>query len=165
KAIRFKESAVRPMGRNASGVKAITLASEQDRVIGMICVEKEDDDVLVVSEKGYGKRSSLADYRETNRGGKGIKTISITDKTGKLIAIKNVNDEEDLMIINRNGVLIRLKVNDLRVMGRATQGVRLINLKPDDVIAAVTQVPTEEEEEMTPETTSETTEETITEKE
>ncbi len=165
KAIRFKESAVRPMGRNASGVKAITLASEQDRVIGMICVEKEDDDVLVVSEKGYGKRSSLADYRETNRGGKGIKTISITDKTGKLIAIKNVNDEEDLMIINRNGVLIRLKVNDLRVMGRATQGVRLINLKPDDVIAAVTQVPTEEEEDMTPETTSETTEETITEKE
>lgn len=147
KAVRFKESTVRPMGRNASGVKAATLASEDDRVIGMICVKDGADDILVVSEKGYGKRSSLADYRETNRGGKGVKTISITDKTGHLIAIKNVNDDEDLMIINRNGVIIRLKVSELRVMGRATQGVRLINLKPTDVIASVTQVPTENEEE------------------
>ncbi|MBP5613703.1 MAG: DNA gyrase subunit A, partial [Bacteroidales bacterium] len=148
KAVRFKEETVRPMGRNASGVKGVTLASEQDRVVGMICVNNDNDDILVVSEKGYGKRSLLADYRETNRGGKGVKTISITDKTGNLIAIKNVNDEEDLMIINRSGVIIRLKVADLRVMGRATQGVRLINLKATDVIASVTQVPTESEEEM-----------------
>ena len=147
KAVRFKESTVRPMGRNASGVKAATLASEDDRVVGMICVKDGADDILVVSEKGYGKRSSLADYRETNRGGKGVKTISITEKTGQLIAIKNVTDEDDLMIINRNGVIIRLKVSELRVMGRATQGVRLINLKPTDVIASVTQVPTENEEE------------------
>ena len=143
KAVRFKEETVRPMGRNASGVKGVTLASPDDRVVGMICVNNDNDDILVVSEKGYGKRSSLAEYRETNRGGKGVKTISITDKTGHLIAIKNVNDEEDLMIINRNGVIIRLKVSELRVMGRATQGVRLINLKPTDEIASVTQVPTE----------------------
>lgn len=147
KAVRFREETVRPMGRNASGVKAVTLASEEDRVVGMICVKENTDDILVVSEKGYGKRSSLADYRETNRGGKGVKTISITEKTGHLIAIKNVNDEEDLMIINRNGVIIRLKVSELRVMGRATQGVRLINLKPTDVIASVTQVPTQNEDE------------------
>ena len=147
KAVRFKEETVRPMGRNASGVKGVTLASPDDRVVGMICVNNDNDDILVVSEKGYGKRSSLAEYRETNRGGKGVKTISITDKTGHLIAIKNVNDEEDLMIINRNGVIIRLKVSDLRVMGRATQGVRLINLKPTDEIASVTQVPTENGEE------------------
>ncbi len=151
KAVRFKENTVRPMGRNASGVKGVTLASEADRVIGMICVANDSDDILVVSEKGYGKRSSLADYRETNRGGKGVKTISITDKTGQLIAIKNVNDEEDLMIINRSGVIIRLKVADLRVMGRATQGVRLIQLKPSDIIASVTQVPTENGEEETEE--------------
>jgi DNA gyrase subunit A len=148
KAVRFKEEKVRPMGRNASGVKGVTLASEEDRVVGMICVSNDNDDILVVSEKGYGKRSSLAEYRETNRGGKGVKTISITEKTGHLIAIKNVNDEEDLMIINRNGVIIRLKVSELRVMGRATQGVRLINLKPTDVIASVTQVPTENEEDL-----------------
>ncbi len=147
KAVRFKEETVRPMGRNASGVKGVTLASPDDRVVGMICVNNDNDDILVVSEKGYGKRSSLAEYRETNRGGKGVKTISITDKTGHLIAIKNVNDEEDLMIINRNGVIIRLKVSELRVMGRATQGVRLINLKPTDEIASVTQVPTENGEE------------------
>ena len=147
KAVRFKEETVRPMGRNASGVKGVTLASPDDRVVGMICVNNDNDDILVVSEKGYGKRSSLAEYRETNRGGKGVKTISITDKTGHLIAIKNVNDEEDLMIINRNGVIIRMKVSELRVMGRATQGVRLINLKPTDEIASVTQVPTENEEE------------------
>ncbi|MBR5665606.1 MAG: DNA gyrase subunit A [Bacteroidales bacterium] len=147
KAVRFKEEKVRPMGRNASGVKGVTLASPDDRVVGMICVNNDNDDILVVSEKGYGKRSSLAEYRETNRGGKGVKTISITDKTGHLIAIKNVNDEEDFMIINRNGVIIRMKVSELRVMGRATQGVRLINLKPTDEIASVTQVPTENEEE------------------
>ena len=147
KAVRFKEETVRPMGRNASGVKGVTLASAEDRVVGMICVNNDNDDILVVSEKGYGKRSSLAEYRETNRGGKGVKTISITEKTGQLIAIKNVNDEEDLMIINRNGVIIRMKVSELRVMGRATQGVRLINLKPTDEIASVTQVPTENEEE------------------
>ena len=147
KAVRFKEETVRPMGRNASGVKGVTLASPDDRVVGMICVNNDNDDILVVSEKGYGKRSSLAEYRKTNRGGKGVKTISITDKTGHLIAIKNVNDEEDLMIINRNGVIIRLKVSELRVMGRATQGVRLINLKPTDEIASVTQVPTENGEE------------------
>ena len=147
KAVRFKEETVRPMGRNASGVKGVTLASAEDRVVGMICVNNDNDDILVVSEKGYGKRSSLAEYRETNRGGKGVKTISITEKTGQLIAIKNVNDEEDLMIINRSGVIIRMKVSDLRVMGRATQGVRLINLKPTDEIASVTQVPTENEEE------------------
>ncbi len=133
KAVRFKEETVRPMGRNASGVKGVTLASPDDRVVGMICVNNDNDDILVVSEKGYGKRSSLAEYRETNR--------------GHLIAIKNVNDEEDLMIINRNGVIIRLKVSELRVMGRATQGVRLINLKPTDEIASVTQVPTENGEE------------------
>ena len=147
KAVRFKEEKVRPMGRNASGVKGVTLASPDDRVVGMICVNNDNDDILVVSEKGYGKRSSLAEYRETNRGGKGVKTINITDKTGHLIAIKNVNDEEDFMIINRNGVIIRMKVSELRVMGRATQGVRLINLKPTDEIASVTQVPTENEEE------------------
>ncbi|MDY0014887.1 MAG: DNA gyrase C-terminal beta-propeller domain-containing protein, partial [Bacteroidales bacterium] len=149
KAIRFNEKTVRPMGRNASGVKGITLANSADKVVGMICVnQKADnvDDILVVSENGFGKRSSLEDYRETNRGGKGVKTINITDKTGQLIAIKNVNDTEDLMIINRSGIIIRLKVGDLRVIGRATQGVRLINLKEDDVIAAVTQVPSEENE-------------------
>jgi DNA gyrase subunit A len=148
KAIRFHEERVRPMGRNASGVKGITLANESDKVVGMICVnkeEKETDDILVVSENGFGKRSSLDDYRETNRGGKGVKTINITEKTGNLIAIKNVNDNEDLMIINRSGIIIRMKVADLRVVGRATQGVKLIDLKEDDIIAAVTRVPSEDD--------------------
>ncbi|NLJ81794.1 MAG: DNA gyrase subunit A [Bacteroidales bacterium] len=147
KAIRFHEQRVRPMGRNASGVRGITLADEEDRVIGMICVnqnEEQVDDILVVSENGYGKRSSLDDYRKTNRGGKGVKTINITDKTGNLIAIKNVNDSEDLMIINRSGIAIRMKVCDIRVVGRATQGVKLIDLKENDTIAAVTQVPSED---------------------
>ncbi len=147
KAIRFHEQRVRPMGRNASGVRGITLADEKDRVIGMICVnqnEEQVDDILVVSENGYGKRSSLEDYRKTNRGGKGVKTINITDKTGNLIAIKNVNDSEDLMIINRSGIAIRMKVCDIRVVGRATQGVKLIDLKENDTIAAVTQVPSED---------------------
>jgi DNA gyrase subunit A len=150
KAIRFNEKHVRPMGRNASGVRGIRLADNGDRVVGMICVSDENnEDILVVSENGYGKRSSLDDYRETNRGGKGVKTISITDKTGHLITIKNVTDFDDLMIINRSGIVIRLKVSNLRVMGRATQGVRLIDLKGNDIIAAVTQVPTEENAEDT----------------
>jgi DNA gyrase subunit A len=145
KAVRFQEKHVRPMGRNASGVKGITLANAQDRVIGMLCVSNTSgEDILVVSENGYGKRSLLDDYRETNRGAKGVKTINITEKTGHLIALKNVTDADDLMIINRSGIAIRTKVSDLRVMGRATQGVRLINLKNGDSIAAVTQVPTEE---------------------
>ena len=148
KAIRFDEKHVRPMGRNASGVKAVTLANDKDRVVGMICVTKNDEkDILVVSEHGYGKRSALEDYRETNRGGKGVKTINITDKTGKLISIKDVTDNDDLMIINRSGISIRMRVTDLRVMGRAAQGVRLINLKNDDIIAAVTRVPRDEDEE------------------
>ncbi len=146
KAIRFPESAVRPMGRNASGVRGISLGDKED-VIGMITVESDEDHVLVVSEKGYGKRSEVGDYRITNRGGKGVKTMSITDKTGGLIAIKNVNDENDLMIINKSGVMIRMGVADLRVMGRATQGVRLINLKKNDEIAAVAKVEVEEDEE------------------
>lgn len=148
KAVRFNETTVRPMGRNASGVKGATLANDADYVVGMICVDNIQYDILVVSENGYGKRSPLEDYRATNRGGKGVKTISITDKTGGLIAIKNVTDDDDLMIINKSGIAIRLHVDQLRVMGRATQGVRLINLKGDDAIAAVTQVPRDEDEEV-----------------
>ncbi|UBM61411.1 DNA gyrase subunit A [Candidatus Sulfidibacterium hydrothermale] len=140
RAIRFNENTVRAMGRTAAGVRGIKLASDKDEVIGMICVEDDSYDILVVSEKGYGKRSKLEDYRVTNRGGKGVKTINITEKTGNLIAIKNVRDEDDLMIINKSGIVIRIPVADLRVMGRATQGVRLINLKDDDEIAAVAKV-------------------------
>jgi len=146
RAIRFNEQNVRPMGRNATGVRGITLGGADDEVIGMICVNNESDDILVVSENGYGKRSKLDDYRVTNRGGKGVKTINITEKTGKLIAIKNVTDNNDLMIINRSGLIIRMAVSDLRIMGRATQGVRLINLKDDDCIAAVAKVEVEVEE-------------------
>lgn len=146
KAIRFSEKTVRPMGRNAMGVKGITLGHPDDYVVGMICVDNDQYDILVVSENGYGKRSLLEDYRATNRGGKGVKTISITEKTGGLIAIKNVTDEDDLMIINRSGIAIRLHVDQLRVMGRATQGVKLINLNEEDIIAAVSQVPREEDE-------------------
>jgi DNA gyrase subunit A len=146
KAIRFPEKTVRPMGRNASGVKGITLAGKNDEVVGMICMENGQQDVLVVSENGYGKRSSLEDYRMTNRGGKGVKTINITPKTGNLISIKAVTDNDDLMIITKNGILIRLAVKDLRIMGRATQGVRLINLRGEDNIAAVAGVEIEEEE-------------------
>lgn len=145
KAIRFEESKTRPLGRTASGVRGITLSSDKDEVIGMISVNDDNSDVLVVSEKGYGKRSKLSDYRVTNRGGKGVKTIKITDKTGLLVAIKNVTDDDDLMIINKSGITIRLAVKDLRVMGRATQGVRLIKLKPGDSIAAVAKVVHEEE--------------------
>jgi len=147
RAIRFPENTVRPMGRNASGVRGIRLAGPKDAVIGMICMEDGSQDVLVVSENGYGKKSNLGDYRITNRGGKGVKTINITDKTGELIAIKSVSDKDDLMIINKSGILIRLAVSDLRVMGRATQGVRLINLKGDDSIASVARVEIEEEDE------------------
>ncbi len=140
RAIRFNESTVRPMGRTATGVRGITLGGKNDEVIGMICVNSTEESILVVSEKGYGKRSDLEDYRVTNRGGKGVKTINVTEKTGSLIAIKNVTDGDDLMIINLSGLIIRMGVSDLRVMGRATQGVRLINLKEDDGIAAVAKV-------------------------
>ncbi len=145
KAIRFEESKTRPMGRNASGVRGITLADDKDEVIGMIAVNDMDADILVVSEKGYGKRSKLEDYRITNRGGKGVKTISVTEKTGKLVAIKNVTDKDDLMIINKSGLAIRMSIENLRVMGRATQGVKLINLKGGDAIAAVAKVMQNEE--------------------
>lgn len=145
RAIRFNEKTVRPMGRNASGVKGVTLSGTDDEVVGMICLENDQFDILVVSENGYGKRSALEDYRVTNRGGKGVKTMNITDKTGSLIAIKNVTDNDDLMIINKSGVLIRLGVAELRVVGRATQGVRLINIREGDAIAAVTKVEVEEE--------------------
>ncbi|SDX54116.1 DNA gyrase subunit A [Lutibacter oricola] len=148
KSIRFEESKTRPMGRNASGVRGITLQNPQDEVIGMIAVNDQESNVLVVSENGYGKRSSLEDYRITNRGGKGVKTINVTDKTGGLVAIKNVTDENDLMIINKSGITIRLAVADLRVMGRATQGVKLINIKNNDSIASVAKVMHEEEEEI-----------------
>ncbi len=148
KAIRFEESKTRPMGRNASGVRGITLANDKDEVVGMIAVNDLEADVLVVSSNGYGKRSKLEDYRITNRGGKGVKTISITEKTGELVAIKNVTDNDDLMIINRSGLAIRMSVDNLRVMGRATQGVRLINLKGNDAIAAVAKVMQNEEGEV-----------------
>ncbi|WP_291961687.1 DNA gyrase subunit A [Maribacter sp.] len=146
KAIRFEESKTRPMGRNASGVRGITLANDEDEVIGMVSVHNFEDEILVVSEKGYGKRSSIDDYRVTNRGGKGVKTISVTDKTGGLVAIKNVTDSDDLMIINKSGIAIRMSVEDLRVMGRATQGVRLINIKGNDSIAAVAKVMKDEDD-------------------
>ncbi len=145
KAIRFEESKTRPMGRNASGVRGIRLADEKDEVIGMVSVNNFDDEILVVSENGFGKRSSIDDYRITNRGGKGVKTISITDKTGGLVAIKNVSDSDDLMIINKSGIAIRMSVDDLRTMGRATQGVKLINLKDTDAIAAVAKVMKDED--------------------
>lgn len=148
RAIRFNENKVRAMGRNASGVKGIKLAGAKDEVVGMICMENGQQDVLVVSENGFGKRSSLEDYRITNRGGKGVKTLNITSKTGDLIAIKAVTDQDDLIILTRSGLLIRLPVGDIRVMGRATQGVRLINLRKEDSIAAVTNVEITGEEEI-----------------
>lgn len=146
KAIRFNEETVRAVGRTAQGVKGVTLAGPKDEVVGMVCIQDDNQDILVVSEKGYGKRSALEDYRITNRGGKGVKTINVTDKTGALIAIKGVTDEEDLMIINKSGITIRMGVEELRVMGRATQGVRLINLKGNDEIAAVARVIKNDEE-------------------
>ena len=146
KAIRFEEEKTRSMGRNASGVRGIRLGDKNDEVIGMIAVDENDSDILVVSENGYGKRSSIEDYRITNRGGKGVKTINITEKTGKLVAIKNVTDDDDLMIINKSGIAIRMAVANLRVMGRATQGVRLIKVREDDAIAAVAKAMKDEDE-------------------
>ena len=146
KAIRFEEAKTRPMGRNASGVRGIRLQHDKDEVIGMVAVNDMESNILVVSSNGYGKRSRLEDYRVTNRGGKGVKTISITEKTGDLVAIKNVDDSNGLMIINKSGIAIRMAVEDLRVMGRATQGVKLINIKDGDSIAAVAKVIHEKDE-------------------
>lgn len=156
--IRFNEKDVRPMGRGASGVKAISLDEKNDEVIGMICIEDKEHNVLVVSQNGFGKRSELEEYRVTKRGGKGVKTIAITEKTGDLITIKDVTDEDDLMIMNRSGLTIRLAVNTLRVMGRATQGVKLIDLRKNDTIAAVAKVRHEENAEEEGETTQTQTE-------
>ncbi len=151
KAIRFHEKTVRAIGRTGSGVKGVSFSGKKDEVIGVISMENQEKDVLVVSEKGYGKRSSIEDYRITNRGGKGVKTINITPKTGALIGLKAVTDEDDLMIITRNGIVIRQSISNIRVMGRATQGVRLINLRNNDEIAALAQVPAQiEEEEVNP---------------
>ena len=140
KLVRFEETKTRPMGRTASGVRGITLKDETDEVIGMVTVNDMESEILVVAENGYGKRSALEEYRITNRGGKGVKTLNITEKTGKLISINSVTDADDLMIINKSGLTIRMAVEDLRVMGRATQGVKLINIKGNDSIAAVTKV-------------------------
>jgi DNA gyrase subunit A len=148
KLVRFEEAKTRPIGRNGSGVKGITLQDDKDEVIGMVSVNDMESEILVVSENGYGKRSSLDEYRITNRGGKGVKTLNITEKTGKLVSINNVTDADDLMIINKSGLTIRMNVADLRVMGRATQGVRLINIKGNDSIAAVTKVMKEDESEI-----------------
>lgn len=150
RAIRFSESAVRTMGRNATGVRGMVLDDGDDEVVGMVCVNDRDrETVLVVSEQGYGKRSVVDDYRITNRGGKGVRTLNITDKTGRVVAIKSVTEDQDLMIINKSGITLRLRVADIRQAGRATQGVRLIDLKKrNDVISSVCQVPTDEEEEV-----------------
>ncbi len=145
KAVRFEDSSVRPIGRTASGVRGITLGHDNDEVVGMVCVESENEDILVVSENGYGKRSKIEDYRLTNRGGKGVKTINITEKTGQLISIKSVNDTSDLMIITQSGLTIRMSISSLRILGRTAQGVRLINLKESDQIASVTIVPASED--------------------
>src|ERR1700712_5351446 len=153
RAIRFNESTVRPMGRTATGVRGITLESDKDEVVGMIAIDDPETTVLVVSEKGYGKRTDIEDYRVTNRGGKGVKTLNVTDKTGKLVAIKGVTDKEDLMIINKSGIIIRIAISELRTMGRATQGVRLINLKGNDEIASVAKIEHEEDEEIESEIT------------
>ncbi len=149
RAIHFPEAKVRPMGRNAAGVRGIRILEKKDCVIGMVCVDDPQTTILTVSEKGYGKRSDIDQYRITNRGGKGVRALKVTDKTGKLIAIKDVTNENDLMIINKSGLTIRIAVEDLRVMGRATQGVRLINLKDGDKIAAVAKVNADKEEERT----------------
>ncbi|MCF8320279.1 MAG: DNA gyrase subunit A [Flavobacterium sp.] len=148
KMVRFEESKTRPMGRTASGVRGITLKDEADEVIGMVSVNDMESEILVVAENGYGKRSSIEEYRITNRGGKGVKTLNITEKTGKLISINSVTDADDLMIINKSGLTIRMAVEDLRVMGRATQGVKLINIKENDSIAAVTKVMKDDVEEV-----------------
>ena len=167
KLVRFEEEKTRPMGRTASGVRGITLADDKDEVIGMVSIDKDhvaDSQILVVTENGYGKRTKVVDedgedvYRITNRGGKGVKTLNITEKTGQLISINDVTDEDDLMIINKSGLTIRMKVSDLRVMGRATQGVRLINIKGSDSIAAVTKVLREDEDEIIEDETQDNTE-------
>jgi len=137
RAIRFNESKVRPMGRTAAGVKGVTLAHDKDVVVGLVAVSSPDTTLLVVSEKGYGKRSDIEDYRVTNRGGKGVKTLNISEKTGELVSILGVNDQYQIMIINKSGITIRMAVSDLRVMGRATQGVRLIKIQDGDSIASV----------------------------
>ena len=148
KAIRFPEEKVRAVGRTAQGVKGVTLADDQDEVVGMVIIVDGSKDVLVVSERGYGKRSAVEDYRITNRGGKGVKTLSVTEKTGNLVAILGVTDEDDLMVINKSGITIRTGADELRTMGRATQGVRLINLRKNDEIAAVCRTPKSDEEEV-----------------
>ena len=148
RAIRFNEATVRPMGRTATGVRGISLDNDNDEVVGMISIDDPETTVLVVSEKGYGKRTDIDDYRVTNRGGKGVKTLNVTDKTGNLVAIKGVTDNEDLMIINKSGIIIRIAISELRTMGRATQGVRLITLKGDDEIASVAKIEHDEEEEL-----------------
>ncbi|MEM8895221.1 MAG: DNA gyrase C-terminal beta-propeller domain-containing protein, partial [Bacteroidota bacterium] len=140
KAIHFHESDVRPMGRTAAGVRGVSLEGDSDRVVGMVCISREEADLLVVSENGYGKRSNIDDYRITKRGGKGVVTLKVTEKTGSLVAIKEVVDSDDLMIVNKSGITIRISVGDLRVMGRATQGVKLIRLNDDDSISSVTQI-------------------------
>jgi DNA gyrase subunit A len=145
KAVRFKDSSVRPIGRTASGVRGITLGHDLDEVVGMVCVENENEDILVVSENGYGKRSKIGDYRLTNRGGKGVKTINVTEKTGQVISIKSVDESNDLMIITQIGLAIRMSISALRIIGRTAQGVRLINLKEGDQIASITIVPTSDE--------------------
>ncbi len=150
KAVRFEDSSVRPIGRTASGVRGITLGHDLDEVVGMVCVENENEDILVVSENGYGKRSKIGDYRLTNRGGKGVKTINVTEKTGQVISIKSVNDTTDLMIITQSGLTIRMSISALRILGRTAQGVRLINLKEGDQIASITIVPTSEDADETP---------------
>jgi len=149
RAIHFPEAKVRPMGRNAAGVRGIRMTEKKDCVIGMVCVDDPQTTILTVSEKGYGKRSDVDEYRITNRGGKGVRALKVTDKTGKLIAIKDVTNDNDLMIINKSGLTIRIAVEDLRVLGRATQGVRLISLKDGDKIAAVAKVNADKEEERT----------------
>jgi DNA gyrase subunit A len=146
KAIRFNETKVRPMGRTAAGVTGIRMKNDNDEVIGMVCVNNGNEDILVVSKNGYGKRSKIDDYRITNRGGKGVKTLNVTEKTGKLIVIKSVSDDNDLMIITIKGLTIRLAVSTISVLGRATQGVRVINLRDDDSIASVARVVKEVEE-------------------
>jgi len=153
RAVRFNESTVRAMGRTATGVRGISLEGEDNEVVGMVVVDKpEEETILVVSEKGFGKRSDVTDYRVTNRGGKGVKTLEVTEKTGMLAAIKSVTNDDDLMIINKSGVTIRLKLESIKIQGRATQGVKLIELqKRNDTIANVCVVPTEEDEESLPE--------------
>jgi len=148
RAVRFSETTVRPMGRNAAGVRGVKLVSETDHVVGLVCVSDPSRNLLVVSEKGYGKRSEIEDYRVTNRGTQGVRTLNITDKTGHVVGILDVDDKNELMIINKSGIMIRTSVADLRVMGRNTQGVRLIRLNDDDEISSIARIDIQEEEEL-----------------